>query len=118
MDTKSLEKEADMAVEETSNKKDKNKKELEKLDKELLSKDDEIKQLKAKLAEAQKVNKMKPEDIRAKVNREGDIARVCIGVNANGQRDWKKATELTDADIERREEYIRSIKQANAKKYG
>ena len=60
---------------------------------------------------------MRPEDIKARVNRQGDEARVCIGVNANGQREFKKATKLTDADIKRREAYISEIKQVNARKY-
>lgn len=113
MDTSSLNKEDTPVVEETKS----NRKEVEALDKKLLSKDDEIKELKKKLSEAQKVNKMKVTDIRATVNREGDVAKICIGVNPDGQRVFKKATELTDADIKRREEYVQGIKASNARKY-
>lgn len=87
------------------------------LDIKVLSKDEEIKKLKAQLAEARTVNKLKVGDIRAEVNRQGDVKLICIGVNDNGQRVWKKANELTDADITRREKYMQNIKQLNAKKY-
>jgi predicted RNase H-like nuclease (RuvC/YqgF family) len=90
---------------------------INELDNKLLSKDEEIKQLKARLQEAQKVNKLKKGDIRAEVNRQGDIKLICIGKNENGQKEWKKADELTEADIERRNEYIQAIKVQNAKKY-
>lgn len=95
--------------------KDSNK--INELDNKLLSKDDEIKALKAKLANAQKVNKIKKGDIRAEVNICGDSKRICIGLDSMGRRMWKDAVELTDADVKRREDYISGIKQQNAKKY-
>lgn len=87
------------------------------LENQLSSKDAEIKALKQKLKEAQQVNKAKTGDIKAKTNLLGDVARVCVGVDEFGRRLWKKATELSESDIKKREEYIQSIKQLNAKKY-
>lgn len=87
------------------------------LDKKILEKDEEIKNLKAKLTEAREINKVKKGDIRAEVNRQGDIKLIKIGVDKFGRAVWKKANKLTDADLERRKEYILSIKQLNAKKY-
>ena len=78
---------------------------------------EEIK-LKRELEESKKIALTKSNiDIRQKVNKTGDIARICIGINEAGNRVWKKATELTEADIERRNRYIAEIKQRNAKKY-
>lgn len=92
-------------------------KEINALDKKVLSKDDEIKALKAQLSAAQDVNKTKKGDIKGSVNAAGDIAKICIGTNPNGQRVFKRANKLTEADIERRNNYIKEIKQANARKY-
>jgi len=92
-------------------------KKVDNLDKKILSKDEEIKELKLKLSEAQQINKMKKGDIRAETNREGDPKLICIGLDNFGRRLFKKATELTDSDIARRDEYINSIKQLNARKY-
>jgi hypothetical protein len=100
---------------ETSND-TKTQKDVENLGNVLLSKDEEIKQLKAKLVEAQQVNKLKKGDIRAEINRNGDVKRICIGVDAFGRRVWKDANRLTDADIKNRESYLQSIKQQNSKK--
>ena len=94
------------------------KKEYEKSSSIILEKDDEIKKLKRELEESKKIALTKSNiDIRQKVNKTGDIARICIGINEAGNRVWKKATELTEADIERRNRYIAEIKQRNAKKY-
>lgn len=79
-------------------------------------KDQEILNLKKELAKAQEVNKKKVGDPRAELNSSGDIAKVCIGVNANGQRIFKEANKLTDADIKRRQDYIAQIKVENQKK--
>jgi hypothetical protein len=124
MDTKSFKKKVDESSEEVNQEvKTEVKKEvitdneLNNLGKEMLSKDEEIRQLKLKLAEAQQVNKLKKGDIRAEVNRLGDPKRICIGVDSFGRRLWKDANRLTDADIESRENYVKSIKQQNAKKY-
>ena len=85
---------------------------------EIKSKDDEIKKLRAELQKAQSVSKESPKgDIRDSVNRQGDVKKICIGVNSTGQREWKNANELTADDIKAREAYISQIKQLNAKKY-
>ena len=94
-----------------------NQKKVQELDNKLLSKDEEIKKLKAQLSEAQKVNKLKKGDIRAEVNDCGDVRFIKIGRDEDGKAIWKKANELTDADIERREKFIQEIKEQNAKKY-
>ena len=90
---------------------------LELADQKLLDKDKDIEALKAKLAESQEINKAKKGDIRAETNRQGDPKLIKIGKNSTGQAEWRKANELTDADIERRNKYIAEIKQNNAKKY-
>ena len=90
---------------------------LEQKDNQVLSKDEEIKRLKASLSEAKTLNKVKKGDVRAEVNRQGDIKLKCIGTDESGKRIWKKANELTDADIIRMADYRTKIKQNNAKKY-
>jgi len=92
-------------------------KKLEQKDNQVLSKDEEIKRLKASLSEAKTLNKVKKGDVRAEVNRQGDIKLKCIGLDESGKRSWKKANELTDADIIRMNDYRTKIKQNNAKKY-
>ena len=87
------------------------------LEKNVSSKDEEIKQLKLKLAEAQKINKTKTGDIRASINREGDVKLICVGVDDFGIRIWKKATDLSDEDIKKRDVYIENIRALNSKKY-
>lgn len=118
METKSFKKEVKDDTEKVEEVKETSvdNKKIEQLDNKLLSKDDEIKKLKAQLAEAQKVNKVKKGDIRAEVNRQGDVKLIKIGLDDFGKAVWKKANELTDADIERRNEFISEIKQLNAKK--
>lgn len=121
MDIKSFNKKKDKVTEEvteevSNDNEQKAKKKINEMDNKILSKDDEIKKLKTQLSEARKINKIKVGDIRAEVNRQGDPKLICIGTNESGQREWVKANELTDADIERRKEYIRSIKQINAKR--
>ena len=91
-------------------------KEINKLDNKVITQEEEIKQLKESLKSAKEAVKVRTGDIRQSVNREGDEAKVCIGANDKGQRVWKKATTLTDADIKRRNEYIQNIRQMNAKK--
>ena len=97
--------------------KPKNNAKAELVDKRILDKDKEIAILKAKLADSQEINKIKKGDIRAEVNRQGDPKLIKIGKDAFGKSIWKVAKDLTNADIERRLEYIESIKQKNAKKY-
>ena len=119
METKSFKKEVKEDTEQVEDVKEivtVDNKKIEQLDNKLLSKDDEIKKLKAQLAEAQKVNKAKKGDIRAEVNRQGDVKLIKIGLDDFGKAVWKKANELTDADIERRNKFISEIKQLNAKK--
>jgi Na+/phosphate symporter len=120
MDTSSLKEQIEEVKESkadsTKEPEKKESKKIENLDNKILAKDEEIKALKQKLADAQKSNKAKVGDIRAETNRMGDVAKICVGVDENGRRLWKKATDLTDADIKRREEYINSIKQLNARK--
>jgi hypothetical protein len=111
MDIKNFNKKSESETENIS------KKELNALDNKVLSKDEEIKKLKAQLAEAKSINKLKTGDIRAELNSCGDAKLICIGTNDSGQRVWKKANELTDADIERRNNYIANIKQLNAKRH-
>jgi hypothetical protein len=109
--TENVTKEVEQTLEPVNNAK------VERLDKKVLSKDEEIKKLKAQLAEAQKVNKLKKGDIRAEVNRQGDVKLIKIGLDSFGKPIWKKANKLTDADVKRREQYMQDIKQLNAKKY-
>lgn len=117
MENKSFKKtEEDNVVQPTQdNKKPSN--EITNMSKTILTKDEEIRQLKLQLSEAQKVNKLKKGDIRAEVNRQGDPKLIKIGVDNFGKPVWKKANSLTDSDIERRNQYIENIKQLNAKKY-
>ena len=100
-------------AEEKAKTKDSNK--LEIADQKLLDKDDEIAKLKAKLADARKVNITKKDDIKGRVNVKGDMARVKIGVGSDGNPIFKKAIDLTEADIKRREAYKKTIKQLNSK---
>jgi len=86
-------------------------------DSQVYQKDQEIQRLKQQLKESKEVLKNKEGDIRATVNDNGDIAKICIGTNANGQRIFKEANKLTDTDIKRREEYINSIKVENQKRH-
>ena len=83
----------------------------------LAAKEAEIKALKGKLEAAQNINKLPTGDIRKKVNALGDVAKICVGLSKNGQRVFKRADKLTNADIEARNKYIKEIKQVNARKY-
>lgn len=86
-------------------------------DSKVYEKDQEIQRLKQQLKESKEVLKNREGDIRATLNDNGDIAKICIGTNANGQRIFKEANKLTDADIKRREDYINSIKVENQKRH-
>lgn len=92
-------------------------KQIDQKDNQLLAKEEEIRLLKESLKESKNINKAKKGDIRAETNRQGDVKLICIGLDESGKRSWKKANELTDADIARMEAYRKSIKQNNAKKY-
>lgn len=116
MDTKSFKKEVKEDALETENVPQEDNK-VEELDNKILSKDEEIKRLKQQLADAQKANKFKKEDIRSLVNSEGDPKLIKVGLDDFGRAVWVRADKLTDADIKRRENYIENIKQHNAKKY-
>jgi len=123
MDTKNLSNKITESKKDNKNNVQENKqietlnRQAEQKDKQVLAKDEEIRQLKASLAESQKINKTKKGDVRAEVNRQGDTKLKCIGVDESGKRLWRKANELTDADIERMEQYRAKIRQNNAKKY-
>lgn len=99
-----------------NNTNDSNNNQLKNLNKSIIDKDREIAELKRKIAESKQIIKGKKGDIRSEVNSLGDPKKICIGVDGFGRRIFKKATALTDEDIERRKEYIESIQQRNAKK--
>lgn len=106
-----------MDAENNNKKQDKDFKQENNISSQVYEKDKEIEKLKQQLKESKDVLKNREGDIRATINDAGDIAKICIGTNANGQRIFKQADKLTDADIKRREDYINSIKVENQRRH-